>query len=141
MLVVDIEVVEYGEVMVFWRIWLPLVRLNLVQSLPHGHRDARLDIGIGAASLISLARRLAHWEEGVAIWRLLASRYDELPGEIVKRNAEVVDGIANDRAQNGRDRRHLAKPEDVLRPLFITLADHFARRADRADLIVEVVQM
>jgi hypothetical protein len=52
-----------------------------------------------------------------------------------------VDGIANDRAQNRRDRGYFAKPEDVLRPLLIALSGHLARRADWAYLIVEFVQV
>src|SRR5260370_41196597 len=111
-LVLDIEVVEYGKVVVCWL--RALVRLYLVKCLAHILANTRADVWERAPISIRSWRHCENWKACLVVWGL-ASGQDELPYEIVERYSQVVKGIANDRAQNSRGRRHLSKPEEWIR--------------------------
>jgi hypothetical protein len=62
---------------------------------------------------------------------------------MVERDAEVVNGIADNRAQNGRYGGYAGEPKDVLRSLLVALSDDglSTRCLDQTGLIVKVIQM
>jgi hypothetical protein len=62
---------------------------------------------------------------------------------MVERDAKVVDGITDDRAQDGRHARYAVEPKDVLRSLLIALSDYglSTRCLDSPRSTVKVVQM
>jgi len=122
MFVVVVESAEYLKVVALR--FRPLVRLYLVQKLPHIGGDAGPDVGKCWAAAAADIRSLANREVRVSAGRLTASGYHKLPGEIIKRHWQVVNGVANDRAQDWRDRKHVAYAEDVLRASFIALSPH-----------------
>lgn len=140
MLVADVEPMEDGKFVVRWL--RSLVRLHLIEDFPQFLRDAGVDLGTGVAPAIGCGR---HFEdrEGRGIAGRPALGDDELPGEMVERDAEVVNGVADDRAQDGRHGGYVVEPKDVLRSLLIALSDNglSTRCLDRPDVSLKVVQM
>jgi len=62
---------------------------------------------------------------------------------MIKRDAKVVDGVANDRAQDGRHGGYAIEPKDVFRSLLIALSDNglSTRCLNPVGSTVKIVQM
>ncbi len=141
MLVADIELVEDGEVVVRWL--RSLVRLYLIENPARVLGDSGADVETDPTIAIGGRRRYQYGEARVLIGRFLSGGENELPGQVVERNAEIVDGIAKDRAHNGLDDGYRAKAEDILRSLLIAFSGNaiLARSDNRAGLNIKVIQV
>jgi hypothetical protein len=121
MLVADIEPVEGGKWVVRWP--RSLVRLYLIEDPSQLLGDAGADLDADTAVTVGRGRNLKDREAGGVVG-LAAIRDDQLPGEMVKRDAKVVDGVPDDRAHNGGHRGHLPEPRDILGSLLIGLSNN-----------------
>jgi hypothetical protein len=140
MLVADVEPMEDGKLVVRWL--RSLVRLHLIEDFPQFLRDAGADLDADTAVAIGRGRNIKD-REGRGFVGRSAACDDQLPCEMVKRDAKVVDGIADDRAQNGGDGGHAIEAKDVLGSLLIALSDNglSARILDPLGSTVKIVQM
>ena len=140
MLVADIEPVQGGKFVVRWL--RSLVRLHLIEHPSQLLGDAGADLDADTTVAVGCGWNLKD-REGRGVVGLAAVRDDQLPGEMVERDAKVVDGIPDDRAHHRRDRGHLPEPIDVLGSLLIVLADNglSAGVHDSLGSTVKVVQM
>ena len=123
--------------------WLrSLVRLHRIKDFPQFLRDTGIDLGTGATVAIGRGRDFVN-REGRGITGRPTTRDDQLPGEMVERDAKVVDGVTDDRAQDGRDGGYAVEPKDVLRSLLIALSDNglSTRVLDSPGSTIKVVQM
>ncbi len=141
-LVADVELVEDRKFVVRWL--RSLVWLHLIEDFPQRLGDTRSDLGEGATPMISRGQDFEDGEcRDILRPRRTAGRDDQLPSEMIKRDAKVMDGVANDRDQEGRHGGYPVEPKDVLGSLFVALSDNglSTRCLNTFGSTVKVVQM
>jgi hypothetical protein len=139
MLVPDVEMVEDGKFVVRWL--RSLVRLHLIKEPPHIPGNTGRDVGEGNPLAIDVGFELDR-ELRIPVGSL-PGHGNELPGEMVEGDAEIMNRIADDRTSNRLEDWYPAEPHDIFRSLLIALSDDglLAHRVKQAGTAVKVLEM